>query len=124
MMNAHIENQAGNNSGKPGFDRIRKQIFTVGNWLCGTLQGIGDDNHDRALVQSLEKWLSQQAARYDGLSIGYVRCTECGNTWETLTPTSTVNRLECPECGHRETLAVERGTPEMLKNEMKLHIPE
>jgi ribosomal protein S27E len=123
-MQAQNENKTKKNTGKPGFDVIRKQMFAVGSWFSGSLQGISEDEHDLALARSLQIWLSHQTARYDGLSIGFVQCTECGNTWEALAPTSTLNRLECPECGHRETLAVEPGSPDVLQNKMKLHIPE
>ena len=123
-MNAQNDNTTGDNTVKQGFDVIRKQMFAVGNWLCGSLQGISEDEQDQDLARAMEKWLSHQAARYDGLSIGFVRCTECGNTWEALAPSSTINRLECPECGHRETLAVGQDTTGKSLDEMKLHIPD
>lgn len=121
-MDIPIRKQSENSGEKTGIDLIRKQMFAIGNWLCGTLQGIDDDEHDKALAESLDEWISHQVTKYDGLSIGFIQCSECGNTWEALAHTSTANKLECPECGNRETLIVD--TPDPLKSDRKLYVPE
>lgn len=91
------------NNHECGVDRIKKQVYVIANWLSGTLAAVGDDD-DAEFLQATRSWLYRKRGAYDSLSIGYITCTACGHTWQSLTYTAMVASLPCPECGHAQSV--------------------
>ena len=103
------------------YNQMRKQLYMIGNWFFSLLSGTGEDDRDRALADSLKRWIVYQADKYKGLSIGYVRCIYCSFTWEVLIGKTRMLVLACPKCGRREieelemkdTGSIPRGDPDI-----------
>ena len=117
-MNNSDKNSPSKKDPQSGLDLIRRQMYIIGNWFCGTLEGMGKDELDTVLKEILKVWLSRQVEKYDTLSIGYLKCTECGYIWEALAYSSKVKQSECPECKCRKCTDVMPGDLEYLSKEL------
>jgi predicted Zn-ribbon and HTH transcriptional regulator len=98
-MTEHIRNASLSND-----EKTRRIAIAVASWLCGTIEGLSNDNADLALAEALDSWLRKQKRNGQILYTGCVSCKSCGHTWESLVSSDDVE-LHCPQCGNAQKTA-------------------
>jgi predicted Zn-ribbon and HTH transcriptional regulator len=79
-------------------EQTRNVMLAVANWLCGTIEGIAEDDNDIKLADALDSWIHSQYYKNQTLYIGPKQCETCGKAWGNLLLTE-MNNLQCPDCG-------------------------
>lgn len=86
-------------------EKIRRISIAVAEWLCGTIEGLADDNDDINCAEALDLWLHAQKKKAETLFIGTFTCPECKKTWYGLTLSEDKNSFRCQNCGSIQKLS-------------------
>ncbi len=95
---------AGKSSLKSSFRRCLTQF--VAQWLYRLTEPRGGNCDAVDLHLSLDVWFRKQVEEHDDLVIGFVQCKKCNSVWEALACSSTVHKLQCPECNTKQTKVI------------------
>lgn len=85
-------------------EKIWKEMITVGHWLSGNLETLGESKDDIELLSVLNRWLAVNVQKQDPLMVGEVTCQDCSTKWEVLAYEETLSKLECPSCGKQNSI--------------------
>jgi len=105
-------------------EKIRRISVSVAEWLCGTLEGVSDDNDDLNCAEALDHWLRVQKKKKETLFIGTFACPACNKLWGGLTLSEDKNSFHCPNCGTEQKILSRNpkpaGEPPNVENIKKL----
>jgi predicted RNA-binding Zn-ribbon protein involved in translation (DUF1610 family) len=92
-------------------EKIRRISVAVAEWLCGTLEGVSDDNDDLDCAEALDHWLRVQKKNMETLFIGTFTCPACNKIWGGLTLSKDKNSFHCPNCGSVQKILSKNPQP-------------